>query len=101
MTVVSDSTILIGLKIGKLSLLRDLFSELSIPQEVFNEVVVNAPTKPGERTIKTCPWIRTTPVNDVMQVHLLMASLEKGEAEVLTLAKEMQADLVLLDEEKA
>lgn len=30
-----------------------------------------------------------------------MASLEKGEAEVLCLAKELKAGLVLLDEEKA
>ena len=30
-----------------------------------------------------------------------MASLDKGEAEVLALSKEMEAELVLLDEEKA
>ena len=30
-----------------------------------------------------------------------MGSLERGEAEVLVLAKELEADLILLDEEKA
>jgi predicted nucleic acid-binding protein len=30
-----------------------------------------------------------------------MASLDKGEAEVLALSKELRADLILLDEEKA
>ncbi len=30
-----------------------------------------------------------------------MASLDKGEAEVLALSKEMKAELILLDEEKA
>lgn len=30
-----------------------------------------------------------------------MVSLDRGEAEVLALAKEMQADLILVDEEKA
>jgi predicted nucleic acid-binding protein len=40
MIVVSDSTILIGLaKIGKLELLRKIFSKVYIPEEVFNEVV--------------------------------------------------------------
>jgi len=35
------------------------------------------------------------------QANLLMTVLDKGESEVLVLAKEMQADLVLPDEEKA
>lgn len=35
------------------------------------------------------------------EVRLLMASLDQGEAEVLVLGKEMKADLILLDEEKA
>lgn len=30
-----------------------------------------------------------------------MGSLEKGEADVLALARELQADLILVDEEKA
>ncbi|CAG0963865.1 MAG: hypothetical protein MPEBLZ_02775 [Candidatus Methanoperedens nitroreducens] len=40
--IVSNSTILIYLaKIGKLNLLKKLFTEVFIPVEVFNEVVVN------------------------------------------------------------
>ncbi|MDL1958232.1 MAG: hypothetical protein LWX01_06825 [Deltaproteobacteria bacterium] len=40
MIVVTDSTVLIGLaKIGKLDLLRKIFSKVYIPQEVFKEVV--------------------------------------------------------------
>ncbi|MCP4700581.1 MAG: DUF3368 domain-containing protein, partial [Gammaproteobacteria bacterium] len=31
----------------------------------------------------------------------MLTSLERGEAEVLVLAKEMKADIILLDEEKA
>ena len=34
-------------------------------------------------------------------MNLLMASLDRGEAEVLALSKEMKAELILLDEEKA
>jgi predicted nucleic acid-binding protein len=33
----------------------------------------------------------------IKEVNLLMASLERGESEVLTLAKEIKADLILLD----
>ena len=65
MIVVCDSTILIGLaKIGRLDLLREVFSKISVPEEVFHEVV-------------------------------------EGEAEVLTLAKQLGADLILVDEQKA
>lgn len=39
MNVVSDSTVLIGLgKIGKLNLLREIFSKVYIPEEVFKEL---------------------------------------------------------------
>ena len=36
-----------------------------------------------------------------MQVNFLLGGLEKGEAEVLVLARELETDLILLDEEKA
>jgi predicted nucleic acid-binding protein len=38
--VVTDSTVLIGLsKLGKLTLLREIFSKVYIPEEVFKELV--------------------------------------------------------------
>ena len=102
MIVVSDSTILIGLvKIGKLDLLKEIFSKVFIPEEVFKEVVERGKGKPGSEIIKEAAWIEAKPVKDKIQVAFLLGSLEKGEAEVLVLAKELNADLILLDEEKA
>ena len=102
MNVVSDSTVLIGLgKIGKLDLLREIFSKVYIPEEVFKEVAEKGKDKPGSQLVKEAGWIETKPIEDKTQVNFLMASLEKGEAEVLSLAKEIRADLILLDEEKA
>ena len=102
MIVVSDSTILIGLvKIGKLHLLREIFSKIFIPEEVFKEVVERGKGKPGSKVIKEAAWIEVKPVKDKIQVSFLLGSLEKGEAEVLVLARELNADLILLDEEKA
>jgi uncharacterized protein len=40
-------------------------------------------------------------VRDRTPINLLLASLEKGEAKVLCLAKDLKVDLLLLDEEKA
>ena len=102
MIVVSDSTILIGLvKIGKLDLLKEIFSKVFIPEEVFKEVVERGKGKPGSKVIKEAAWIKAKPVKDKIQVAFLLGSLEKGEAEVLVLARELEADLILLDEEKA
>ena len=102
MIVISDSTILIGLvKIGKLDLLKEIFSKGYIPEEVFIEVVERGKGKPGSKNIKEAAWIESKSVNDKIQVSFLLGSLEKGEAEVLVLAREMNADLILLDEEKA
>ena len=102
MIVVSNSTILIGLvKIGKLDLLKEIFSKVFIPEEVFKEVVERGKDKPGSKLIKEAAWIKTRRVKDNTQVSFLLGSLEKGEAEALVLARELEADLILLDEEKA
>ena len=102
MIIVCDSTILIGLvKIGKLDLLKEVFSRVFIPEEVFKEVVERGKGKPGSKVIKRAAWIEAKPVKDKIQVAFLLGSLEKGEAEVLVLAQELKADLILLDEEKA
>jgi len=100
--VVSNSTILIGLvKIGKLDLLKEIFFKVFIPEEVFKEVVERGKDKPGSKLIKEAAWIKTRQVKDNTQVSFLLGSLEKGEAEALVLARELEADLILLDEEKA
>jgi predicted nucleic acid-binding protein len=100
--VVCNSTILIGLaKIGRLDLLKEVFSKVSVPEEVFREVVEKGSGKPGSKRIKDINWIEVIPIKDKTQVDLLMISLEKGEAEVLALAKQLGADLILVDEEKA
>lgn len=102
MIVVSDSTILMGLaKIEKIALLRSLFQVVYIPEAVFQEVTEAGEQRPGAQEVKESEWIIKKAISDHTQVNLLLTSLERGEAEVLVLAKEMKADLILLDEEKA
>jgi predicted nucleic acid-binding protein len=100
--VVIDSTVLIGLaKLGKIPLLKQIFSKVSIPEEVFKEVVERGKDKIGSKLIMESRWIETKAVKDKTQVSFLMGSLDRGEAEVLALARELEANLILLDEEKA
>ena len=96
MIVVSDSTILIFLaKIEKMALLRNLFQVVYIPEGVFQEVTEAGKQRPGALEVKESEWIIKKAISDHTQVNFLLTSLERGEAEVLVLAKEMKADLIL------
>lgn len=100
MIVVSNSTILIGLaKIDRLDLLKKLFSKVYIPEAVFNELTQTQ--KAGASDIRRASYLEQKAPNDVKEVALLLGNLDRGEAEVLVLSKELNADLVLIDEEKA
>ena len=102
MIVVTDSTVLIGLaKLGRLTLLKEIFSKISIPEEVFKEAVERGKDKSGSDLIRESSWIEKRTVKDKRQVNFLTGNLDRGEAEVLVLAGEIEADLILLDEGKA
>jgi len=58
MKVVSNASPLINLaRIGKLGLLRDLYEELTIPEAVWREVVVEGAGQPGADEIESAAWI--------------------------------------------
>lgn len=97
--VVSNSSALINLsRIGKLTLLRDLYIEVHIPEAVWQEAVVNGEGQVGSDEIKTAPWIRTERVKNLGLVKALRQELDAGEAEAIALALEAQAELLLMDE---
>ena len=102
MIVVSNATPLIGLaKIGRLTLLQELFGTITIPPAVYDEVVTNAPNRPGAKEIRQAAWIQTQSPIDQTKVDYLRADLDPGEAEALVLAEELDASWILLDEPKA
>ena len=102
MKVVSDSTVLIGLaKIGKLELLEKIYGEIFIPNAVFTEVVSRGKGRPGVREVGSAKWRRKKTVSDSRTVEMFVAELGIGEAEVLVLGKEINADWFLLDDPKA
>jgi predicted nucleic acid-binding protein len=98
--VVLNNTPLAALwAIGRLDLLRDLFGEVLIPEAVRKEFLA---WDPGDRsrTLTDTSWIRCVEVSQPKHV-LAFAGLDRGEAEVLALAEELEARLVVLDEKKA
>ncbi|ADI02050.1 MAG TPA: DUF3368 domain-containing protein [Syntrophothermus lipocalidus] len=102
MKVVSNSTPLIALaRIKQVELLHHLFGRIMIPQCVYNEVVLPGTELPGVKEIGEATWIETLQVQNALAVSLLKTDLDGGEAEAIVLAKEVNADYLLVDEKKA
>ena len=93
MIVVSDTSPLTALlTIGEVELLRQLFAEVIIPQAVRDELLRNHPDLPD--------WLRVETVKHPAEALRLMEFVDSGEAEAIELAKELQADRLLIDERK-
>ena len=99
MKVVSNSGPLINLaKAGQFALLQDLFQHITIPQEVFEEVVVRGVGQPGAGETRTAQWITRGMLEQSDVADILAAELDRGEAEAIALALQEKADWLLIDE---
>lgn len=95
--VVSNTTPLISLlKINHLTLLRDLYSEIYIPKEVYTELE-KGKSKEYYKDLSEIDWIKIREINDKKSLSYFL-DLDKGEAETIILANEINADLVIIDE---
>jgi len=95
--VISNTTPLLSLmKIDKLDLLRDLYGVVSIPQAVLFEIEAGK-EKPYYKNLREIDWIKIEKIRNA-ESRTYFFDLGDGEAEVLILAKEQGADLVILDE---
>lgn len=98
MDVVSNSTPLIALaKIQKLDLLKHFFGTVSIPQEVYDEVVTRGGPLYGADEVSRASWIRVVSVENRTAVDALSLTLDRGEAEAIALAREIDALLIIDD----
>ena len=96
--VVSNTGPLIALaQIDQFDLLRRLFVKIIIPPavraEIQDEISVAALT--------AADWITVQPTQDTLAEQLLREEFDAGESEAIILAKELNADLVLIDERAA
>jgi predicted nucleic acid-binding protein len=98
--VISNASPLIALSnISQLELLKDLFQKIIIPKSVYQEVVEEGKDKPGAKEVKkaTGKWIEVEEVKNFEEVQTLRAILDYGESEVIVLAQEVKANLLILD----
>lgn len=99
--VVVNSTPLIALcKINRLELLRELYGEITIPEAVFHEVTAkNDAVK--RKLLESGAWIHVQTISDKSDKRMYKAKLHDGEVEVMILAQEIKADLVMIDDNAA
>lgn len=103
--VVTDSSTLIHLAaIGRLGLLRKFYKRITVPTAVWREVVEQGGGRAGAVQVEQARqegWIEVVPCLDSGLLRLLKRDLDDGESEVIALAVDQKAMLVLLDETEA
>jgi len=102
--VVSNSSPLITLaRIGQLELLRQLFGEIKIADEVRQEVVVRGAGRPAAEVVRSAGWIAihaAAPADEMLRLRA-QYPLGSGELATILLARRLNADLVIMDERSA
>jgi uncharacterized protein len=91
MIVVSDTSVLTSLiHVGRAALLQQLYGQVLIPTAVHAELIRTHPQIP--------PFVEVKAAANRALVKRLEVELDLGEAEAIVLAKEFNADLLLIDE---
>ncbi len=99
MVVVSNTSPLTNLAaIGQFDLLRQLYEEIHIANGVWDELNAKGKQWPGAENVAAADWIKRQSVKNQVLVDALRDDLDRGEAESIALAKELNANLILMDE---
>ncbi|NER48974.1 MAG: DUF3368 domain-containing protein [Symploca sp. SIO1A3] len=102
MIVVSDTTPISELtKVGYLNLLRDLFGQVVIPQQVYIELMRGH--HPAAIIVQRLDWLEIREVGNTHQLKVLQlkSNLDLGEVAAIILAEELEANHLLIDERAA
>jgi predicted nucleic acid-binding protein len=94
--ICNTTPILSLLKINQLSLLKKLYGQITVPFAVYQEIE-KGKEKSYYQDLFSISWIEIKNIKGQKSRKYLF-DLDDGEAEVLILAEETNADLVLLDE---
>lgn len=98
MIVVSDTSVISNLaQIDHLDLLYDLYGQIIVPNKVLSELEAHRLTM---TKLKSKNWLASQEITDSALYKKLEESIDPGEAEAIVLAKELDAELLLIDERK-
>lgn len=97
--VVVNNTPLVALHVlDRLDLLKELYDEVLVPLAVHAEFLATEQIM-RQMSLDSAPWIKTASLAHPQRVFVY-SGLGRGEAEVLGLAEEQSAQLVIIDERK-
>jgi len=96
--VVVNTTPLIALaEIGELKLLQELYTEIIIPNAVMDEIE----SEPARTLVTNAEWIIKRRIVHSERKSLFRTRLHAGEVEVMILAEEESANLLIMDDNTA
>ena len=98
--IVNSTPIIVLCGIGKLDILRELYQEITIPDAVYGEVTVTEDSA-CMQIRNAGSWIHVESIRDNTEKKMYKAKLHAGEVEVMILAQEQKADLVIIDDNAA
>jgi predicted nucleic acid-binding protein len=99
--VVADTSVLINLcRVGQGGLLKSLFREAVIPPEVAAEFVALTTSNPRFSGLRLPSGIREQSPTTLLPAVRAAEGLDVGEAVALSLAVEIHADAILIDERR-
>lgn len=100
--VIVNTTPLIALcHVGQLDILKKIYGEISIPQAVYRELSEKKDSVCKKQVDDSLSWIHVENIKNQMAKSMFKTQLHDGEVEVMILAKEKNADLVIIDDANA
>ena len=98
--VVNSTPLIILCKIGRLDILQKLYHEIFIPTAVYREVTV-VEDSACIQIKNALEWVHVESIREYTDKKMYKAKLHDGEVEVMILAQEQKADLVIIDDNAA
>ncbi len=86
------------IQINLLNLLQVIYGEIIIPVAVNEEILQLENKVHSLSEYKNANWIKIYPANNLINVREYKRILDKGELEAISIAIELKADLLIIDE---
>lgn len=97
--IVSDTSCLGYLiQINSLSLLQIIYGEIIIPVAVFDEIIQLEKKGYDLSEFKNATWIKTYSADNLSNMNDFKSILDKGELQAISIAIDLKADLIIIDE---
>ncbi|MCM1494481.1 MAG: DUF3368 domain-containing protein [Bacteroides sp.] len=100
--VIVNTTPLIALcHVGQLDLLKKIYGEILIPQAVYRELSEKKESICKKQVDNSLDWIHVEKIENQLAKSMFKTQLHDGEVEVMILAKEKHADIIIMDDANA